>query len=281
MTKVTATAGSKAPYSIGAGASGSCGTVTIEGTVTGNITASPYTYTPGSGAPTGTIDLSTLTSDVVARAGNVLTGTLGANVKISIGDGAIVTLDGVTINARDDNWAAINCEGDAVIVLADGTVSNISGGYRMPGIHVPEGKTLTIRGSGSLNASSSGFGAGIGCGYKNACGNIVIEGGNITATGAKYAPGIGCGYGAKCGNITINGGTVNATGGHDGAGIGSGFYGSTCGDITITNGVTSVTATKGRSADHSIGRGNGGWCGTVTIGGKEGTISQSPYTYKP
>ena len=281
VTKVTATAGSKAPYSIGAGASGSCGTVTIEGTVTGNITASPYTYTPGSGAPTGTIDLSTLTSDVVARAGNVLTGTLGANVKISIGDGAIVTLDGVTINARDDNWAAINCEGDAVIVLADGTVSNISGGYRMPGIHVPEGKTLTIRGSGSLNASSSGFGAGIGCGYKNACGNIVIEGGNITATGAKYAPGIGCGYGAKCGNITINGGTVNATGGHDGAGIGSGFYGSTCGDITITNGVTSVTATKGRSADHSIGRGNGGWCGTVTIGGKEGTISQSPYTYKP
>ena len=54
-----------------------------------------------------------------------------------------------------------------------------------------------------------------------------------------------------------------------------------CGNITITNTVTSVTATKGKSATHSIGKGAQGTIGTVTIGGKTGAISKSPYTYKP
>ena len=40
-----------------------------------------------------------------------------------------------------------------------------------------------------------------------------------------------------------------------------------------------MTATKGNEAPNSIGAGNGGTCGTVTIGGKEGAISTSPYTY--
>ncbi|MDT3360443.1 MAG: hypothetical protein LIR31_00380 [Bacteroidota bacterium] len=44
VTKVTATKGSGAPNSIGAGYFGTCGTVTIGGIVTGNITTSPYTY---------------------------------------------------------------------------------------------------------------------------------------------------------------------------------------------------------------------------------------------
>ena len=46
MTSVTATKGSDAPHSIGAGTDGSCGTVTIGGNVTGAITESPYTYQP-------------------------------------------------------------------------------------------------------------------------------------------------------------------------------------------------------------------------------------------
>ena len=54
-----------------------------------------------------------------------------------------------------------------------------------------------------------------------------------------------------------------------------------CGTITITSGVTSVTATKGYGAPYSIGAGREGTCGTVTIGGKVGAISESPYTYKP
>ena len=46
MTSVTATKGKYAPYSIGEGEYGTCGTVTIGGKVTGNIKTSPYTYKP-------------------------------------------------------------------------------------------------------------------------------------------------------------------------------------------------------------------------------------------
>ena len=312
VTEVTATAGSKCPNSIGAGASGSCGTVTIDGSITGNITTSPFTYTPGSGDQTGTIDLSTLTSDIAAKNGDAITGTLSRDVKISIKDGATVTLDGVTINGTSDydyKWAGITCLGDATIILK-GTNSVRGFCQEFPGIYVPQGKTLTIKGDGSLSASSNGYGAGIGSGYKLACGNIVISGGTISATGGDEAAGIGSGHANSCGNITINGGTVTASGGSGATGIGSGYSKSSCGDITIkggtinatgglsaagigagmasscgnitiTNTVTSVTATKGKSAPHSIGKSVQGTIGTVTIGGNVGAISQSPYTYKP
>ena len=112
-------------------------------------------------APT---DLSTLTGAYVAQDGETLTGTLVRNVKISIADGATVTLDGVTINGDSNwayDWAGITCVGGATIIL-NGT--NTVKGFEdsNPGIHVPSGKTLTIQGNGSLNASSNGYGAGIG-----------------------------------------------------------------------------------------------------------------------
>ncbi|MBQ4212427.1 MAG: hypothetical protein II651_04570, partial [Selenomonas sp.] len=129
-------------------------------------------------------------------------------------------------------------------------------------------------------------GAGIGSGKSGACDKITISGGTVKATGGTDAAGIGSGTGTEgCGAITISGGTVTATGGNGngGAGIGTGNDGS-CGNITITTGVTKVTATKGSSADNSIGKatnhGNGN-CGTVTIGGVVGAISTSPYTYDP
>ena len=56
---------------------------------------------------------------------------------------------------------------------------------------------------------------------------------------------------------------------------------SICGAITITKTVTRVTATKGDGAPNSIGAGQSGTCGTVTIGGVKGVISDSPYTYIP
>jgi len=226
------------------------------------------------------VDLSKLTVNYTAQDGDVLTGTLGGNYKISIADGATVTLNGVTINGTNSEsykWAGINCEGDATIILS-GT-NTVKGFYEdYPGIYVPSGKTLTIQGDGSLDASSNGWGAGIGGGYEINCGNITIAGGTVTATGG-HAAGIGAGTDATIGNILITGGTVTATGDYyDCAGIGSGYEGS-CGTITITDGVTSVTATKGSNAPNSIGKGNSGSCGTVTIGGTVGAISTSPYTY--
>ncbi len=212
-------------------------------------------------------------------------------------------------------WAGITCLGDATIILADGTTNYVKGGYyTYPGIYIPADHTLTIQGNGSLEAathersgSGQGSGAGIGgsssgsCGniviksgkitargsleaagiggtYRGSCGNITITGGIVTAIGGKYGVGIGSGYMGSCGNITITGGIITAQGGEGAAGIGSGPYGS-CGDITITLGVTSVTVTKGIYTKHSIGvSNNDGVCGTVTIGGVEGAITDSPYT---
>ena len=273
-------------------------------------------------APTGkTVDLATLTADYEAQDGETLTGTLAGNYKISIADGATVTLDGVTINGVNDmnySWAGITCLGDATIILS-GT-NTVNGFYQdYPGIQAAAGKTLIINGTGSLTASSYGKGAGIGGVNNVACGNIEIQGGTITATSDAYGAGIGAGDRADCGNITISGGTVNATGGEYGAGIGGGRRGpdngscgnilisggtvnatggdkaagigggrgynaknfSSCGTITITAGVTKVTATMGDGATNSIGAGYWGNCGTVTIGGVEGAITTSPYTYDP
>ena len=269
-------------------------------------------------------DLSTINVNYTASDGETLTGTLGENVMISIADGATVTLNNVTINGTNDSnydWAGITCLGDATIILSGtNTVKGFYGDY--PGIQAAAGKTLIINGTGSLTASSYGWGAGIGGGSGSgaACGNIEIQGGTITATSGEYGAGIGGGNNSSWGNITISGGTVTATGGWRGAGIGGGrkssigsvscgnitisggtvtatggdyaagigggrgynvTYQSSCGTITITSGVTKVTATKGSGADNSIGAGNVGTCGTVTIGGNVGAITTSPYTYQP
>ncbi len=217
----------------------------------------------------GTVNLSTIYTNYTVSNGKILTGTLASNVKISIADGATVTLNNVTINGTNSDsymWAGISCEGDATIILS-GT-NNVKGFHiHYPGIHVPTGKTLTIDGTGSLNASSNGMGAGIGGGQDIAYGNIVINSGNITATGGQNSAGIGCGYWATCGAITINGGNITATGGENGAGIGSG-YESTCGNIEISGGT--ITATGGDSSA-GIGSSYRGTCGNIIISG--GTIT--------
>ena len=231
---------------------------------------------PVAPAPAGlTLDLATVTADTTVEDGYTVTGTLGANVKISIADGATVTLDGVTINGVRNNsyaWAGITCLGDATIILSGtNTVKGFDDDY--PGIFVPENKTLTIQGDGSLTASSNGYGAGIGGGYQIACGNIVIEGGTVNAQGGTYAAGIGGGYENSCGNISITGGTVNAQGGNSAAGIGGGEKNS-CGNISITGGT--ITATGGNYGA-GIGSGDRGSCGTVSITG--GTITATGGNY--
>ena len=237
-----------------------------------------YNITRGTGA---TVNLSTKSTAYTAQNGETLTGTLAYNVKISIADGATVILNNVNINGSGTwttgNYAGITCEGDATIILS-GT-NTVKGFYEdYPGIYVPENKTVTIQGTGSLTASSNGWAAGIGGGNTGNCGNITINGGNITATGGSGRAGIGGGSEA-CGNITITGGTITATGGDNAAGIGGGI--GDCGNITITSGVTRVTATKGNYAPNSIGAGGiSTICGTITIGGVvTGNITTSPYTY--
>ena len=203
-------------------------------------------------------DLSTITDGYeVATNNEELTGTLGSGGHITIKDGVTAILVDVEINGTNNsNWAGIDCEGDATIILAH---SNEVKGFnkRYPGIHVPTGNTLTIKGGGRLKAMSNGKGAGIGGGNGIACGNIVIESGYIEAIGGSNAAGIGSGYGASCGTITIK------------------------------SDVAELIAKKGDGADRSIGAGNRGKSGTVTIGdysednyiSTTNGITTSPYGY--
>ena len=233
-------------------------------------------------ATTNTVNLASLTSDYEAKSGDILTGTLSGNHKISIANNAIVMLSDVDITCLTDGseYAGITCSGNANIIL-DGT-NNVVGGVfflevndnpyfqmrfhygQYPGIYIPSGYTLTIDGNGTLNASSAYANAsrgdnyeccaaGIGGGNSLNCGNIVINGGTIVAKG-----------GGQYGSAGIGAGTVLDIG----AGTGAGTEAS-CGDITITGG--NVTATGGAGA---AGIGSGtviSSCGNILISG--GTVT--------
>ena len=274
-----------------------------------------------------TVDLSTLPGNYEAQDGDVLTGTLEGKsqpYKISIADGATVTLSDATINgsnSEDFPWAGLTCLGNCTVVL-EGS-NTVKGFYNeFPGIQAAKNEgagdeyTLVIEGNGSLDARSSGYGAGIGGGYsdndaefgKKSCGDIIIRGGIVTAMGGSYAAGIGSGGRGTCGNITISGGEVTATGGPQAAGIGSGSsgvsaaitisggkvtstggsyaagigsgYEGTSGDIIITNDITKVMATKGIDAPYSINVGDEESASTITIGGVVmGPIEKSSFEF--
>ena len=203
-----------------------------------------------------------------------LTGTLGSNYGIKIGAGATVMLNGVTVSPTSGVAAAgIHCEGDATIILGNGTTNTVTGGENgsehFPGIYVASGSTLTIRGGGTLTATGQNSAAGIGVGNGNGCydaGNILIESGTITANGGAGAAGIGGATDHYCGSITIKGGNITANGGAYGAGIGG-----RCGDINITSGT--ITANAGQSingeykshASAAIGSNYNTSCGNITI----------------
>lgn len=112
----------------------------------------------------------------------------GSNYVLVVADGAevTITLNGFTCS-RAGTWSsAVTLEGSAsaTIVLADGTVNNITGGQECSAIRVPQDASLTIIGSGTLNASvsnsgSMAFSAVIGSQYAQSYGNISILGGTI------------------------------------------------------------------------------------------------------
>ena len=253
ITSIMATCGADCSNPIGCGAGGTGGSVTVE-----------FPLSDASNATTRCIssrivDLSALTEDKRVFDGFYIFGALAGKHKVSIADGATVTLVGVEINGVDDSgcqWAGITCEGDATIIL-DGP-NTVKGFHRnYPGIYVPEGKTLRIVGEGVLNASSNGFGAGIGGGFYISCGNITIDGGTVNAAGGGYAAGIGGGSNGGCGTVSIGSGAVCVTakcGPSCGNPLGAGASG-TGGSVRIDHGMSDSTAGDTRtvrSGDLSI-----------------------------
>ena len=228
------------------------------------------------------VDLAKLTADYEAKDGETLSGILGGNYKITIADGAVVTLKNAVIYGENNEaykWAGITATGDATIVLV---ASNIVRGFHenYPGIFVPEGKTLRIKGNGKLEAGSSGRGAGIGgANYEQInCGNIEILEGTIRAVSGMNSAAIGAGGLSECGSITISGGFVTAVpyNSDSAAGIGTGRKRSRCGDITISGG--NVVAEAG-DLSAGIGSSYESICGNITISG--GTVTAHGGTNAP
>jgi hypothetical protein len=194
-----------------------------------------------------TVNLAKLTSDVELLVDEFeLTGKIAGNYTIIIPDGATVTLNKAKTNG-------IVCKGDCTIILAENTRNTVLGTRcDCPGIFVPEGKTLTIDGPGSLNVSSENA-AGIGAGCGTGCGNVVIKNGTIKAVGGQGGAGIGGAYvisneKVTYGDVIIYGGTVSVKGGYLAAGIGTGAnYNSdvSFGFISINGGVVEAKAGLG------------------------------------
>lgn len=217
-----------------------------------------------------TYNLAEATGDVTLRDGDTATGEMTGHT-LYIADGATVTLSGASVTGSDNG--AIRCEGNATILLADGTENTAKAkAYRSySAVHWPSGKTLTISGgtagTGTLIADgTSADGAGIGGGAGHPCGDLSITGGVITATGGYQSAGIGAVSEGSCGKITISGGNVTATSSDHGAGIGAAATSgdSNCGDILISGGT--VTAT-GSSHSAGIGYAGGFSASSVTITG--------------
>lgn len=169
--------------------------------------------------------------------------------------GAKVTLSNVNINA---SGAAVSVSGNVELVIT-GTNTLHSGTDRAGLEKADDNGTLTIDGTGSLEAYGGNEAAGIGSRANNNVRNIVINGGTITAecTGRDGA-GIGGGHSGKAENIRINGGVVTATGGEWGYGIGSGYneYSLLPTTITITGGTVKAIAGKPGAAIGALASAN-------------------------
>ena len=259
VTKVVATGGNGSPHAIGKGVNGhGVMTVNVGGKIytNGGTAEGTVTYIPWTG------NLANLQDDSEIKDGSTITGTLRGTekpYKITIPDKAHIKLSNALINTEgstrimdsDHPWAGLTCNGDATIELV-GTNKLSSFSSMYPGIYVPEGKTLTIKGAGSLVALTGSQGAGIGGATYLNCGNIRIEGGDVEAVGGPYAASIGVGNNAHCGSITI------------------------------TSGVTRVKATKGAYTPYSVGAGgSNSSCGTITVGSQIYTtgIADNPFIY--
>ena len=192
------------------------------------------------------------------QSGNLyITGSTTANTLTIEGGttGAKVTLSNVKINA---SGAAVSVSGNVELVIT-GTNILRSGENRAGLEKADDDGTLTIDGTGSLEAYGGNEAAGIGSRENNNVRNIVINGGTITAecTGRDGA-GIGGGHSGKAENIRINGGVVTATGGEWGYGIGSGYneYSLLPTTITITGGTVKAIAGKPGAAIGALASAN-------------------------
>ena len=248
-----------------------------EGSVTVIATESGQTVTHGSNAAVPD------DAPVIVQSNSSETPTANTvTIKAEENATANVTLDGVNIDTRGTDKAAVEIQGEGDVVIELDGSNTVQSDWNRAGVEKntrdPWGTNpgsgngnLTITDEnethGSLKATSGGLGAGIGGGEGRSGSNITITGNaEVTAQGGYSAAGIGGGDDNDGRNITISGNAeVIAIGGGGGAGIGGG---SACGEgsyITI-EGNAKVTAKGGNNA---AGIGGGECCdgSNITITG--------------
>ena len=194
--------------------------------------------------------------------GTVFANGTGAGAGIGGGSsstGGVIEISGGSITATGvDNGPGIGgiTGGTGVIAITSGSVT-ATGGTSAPAIGwVEGGGSVTVSG-GTVNASGTSGGAGIGNGYNASTGvQVRVTAGTVTATGGSYAAGIGGGNGGTGGTVRIEGGAVAAMGGASGgAGIGGG-YGSGVSGATLTilqeATVRASSALASRPAIHTV-----------------------------
>lgn len=182
----------------------------------------------------------------------------------------VIVLNGVSRSAATSPLL-FGLGANATIYLADDSVNTFTctdttttaPGYRA-GIAVVPGASLTIEGTGTLNATGGLYAAGIGGTYQNAnassvqpghaSGTITINSGTIKATGGAHGAGIGGALYGTSGAITINGGNVTAIAGVGGAGVGAGREAP--GGTTVING--GIVNSTGGATYGGAGIGGGG-----------------------
>ena len=206
--------------------------------VTGGNSGTDYSYSDG---------VLTINSDTALTISNTNTKTV-TNDRIVIGNNvnASLTFNGVNISAPTDQSAIYVPSGSSLkITLADDSTNSTIGGNgstgsAAPAIRLPDGATLTIEGTGTLNVtggSSTGNPGGTGIGgylyyagpspTAESCGTVIILSGTVTVTGGSYSAGIGgatnhAGTGGNGGTVVILSSSVTVTGGSSAVAIGGG-----------------------------------------------------------
>ncbi|MGM9650491.1 MAG: InlB B-repeat-containing protein [Faecousia sp.] len=212
-----------------------------------------------------------------------VTGTVsGGSLTIDTATAVTIKASNLTINnGYNDYMSPMYLRNDAANVTLVLEGENLFvGGRDQAGIVVETGRTLTITGTGSLEARAEdhnlGYtpscGAGIGGRVNESCGTVIIESGTVTAIGGTYAAGIGGGgkYGAGSttgngGNVTIYGGTVTATGNGGAADIGGGKDTVDTGALTVDGDAWVTAANIGGTKTLTRGVVNGTLYGDITL----------------
>ena len=229
-----------------------------------------------------------------------ISGTGSSEERIEILGDANVILNDVTVSPDSGPALRVAENAYAKLTLADGSENGLTGGNGYAGLEISwldhdNMGSLTIDGTGTLNAQGGERSAGIG-GSKNnkgVYGNITIESGTVNAEGGSNAAGIGSSDNPangtssgsykyitdRSGTITINGGDITANGSGSGAGIGGGNH-TDSGEIIINDGNVTATGHTGIGSglasskpDSSGKKGPGYYYSDITING--GTVNAS------